>query len=275
MKKFVIVIGGVNLAFGGLYFLHAIFLPTKFFGVPITAFGIIGLVFLCFLHSLLVKGWRHSLIFLFLSFVVTFITEGIGVNHGLWFGDYEYTNALGPKIWGVPILIIICWEGIIYPSHLLVDWLSGLDRKGYRSGPIGGLVMAFLTSVATGMAVTAWDLMADPMAVHLKWWVWDFGGEYFRELHGGVPLSNYWGWFSAVFIISFSYRAIFARSFRYRESFRENKLFLVMLYSTWYFVVGAPLLAMKIALPVFIAAFTMGPFIVTAWAKYVAQRGEA
>jgi uncharacterized membrane protein len=271
--RLVAVLGALNLCFGAGYFMLALLFPMPFFGISITAFGISSLVLLCIIHSLVVKGPRHTVIFVLISFVVTFITECIGVNFSLWFGDYEYTHILGPQILGVPILIIVCWEGVIYPSHLLVDWVSGQYRVPYNYRSLPGLGKAVLASAATAFLVTAWDLMADPLAVSLQWWTWDFGGEYFRELHGGVPLSNYWGWFSAVFIISFSYRTVFAPSFRYRESFESNTLFLVMLYTTWYFVVSAPLLILGIKLPVFVATFTMGPVIAMVWYRYANNRG--
>lgn len=270
--KVVAVLGALNLCFGVGYFLTALFFPVPFFGVPITAFGITSLVVLCIVHSLVVKGPRHTVIFVLLSFIVTFVTECIGVNFSLWFGDYEYTRALGPRILGVPVLIIVCWEGVIYPSHLLVDWVSGQYQRRYDSRSLPGLGKAVIASAATAFLVTAWDLMADPLAVSLRWWVWDFGGAYFRDLHGGVPLSNYWGWFSAVFIISFSYRTLFAPSFQYREGFGGNVLFLVMLYTTWFFVVGAPLLCLGLTLPVFVAAFTMGPPIALFWIKYFSDK---
>lgn len=254
------------------YFIHALLYPTICLRTSLIASGIISLVLYCLVHSIVVKGLFHSLIFVILSFVVTFITECIGVNYGLWFGDYDYTDILGPKILGVPILIIICWEAVIYPSHLLVDWFSGLSRKGYDYGLVGSIVTAFIASVATGLLVTSWDLMTDPMAVHLGWWIWEAGGSYMRNIAGGVPLSNFWGWFSAVFIISFSYRTLFARSFRYRESFESNSLFLVLIYSTWYLSTAACALSLGMKVPVFIATFTMGPVIALAWMKFFAGR---
>ena len=37
------------------------------------------------------------------------ITESLGVNYGLIFGNYEYGNNLGFKFFGVPFLIGINW----------------------------------------------------------------------------------------------------------------------------------------------------------------------
>jgi uncharacterized membrane protein len=91
-------------------------------------------------------------------------------------------------------------------------------------------------------------------------------------MNGGVPLSNYFGWFSAVFVISFTYRAVFARKSRYKQPIDNHSLFLVSFYTLWFFGVANVLLALGITLPVFIGAFTMGPIIFLAWVKYFAQR---
>jgi putative membrane protein len=38
-------------------------------------------------------------------FLIGMITESLGVNYGLIFGNYEYGNNLGFKLFGVPFLI--------------------------------------------------------------------------------------------------------------------------------------------------------------------------
>ncbi len=262
---------GVMLVGSVLSFAGAFFFPTQPLNVPMIATGIIFLLILCFIHSLIVKGLYHSIVFVLISFLFSWFTEFIGCNYSLWFGDYDYTNALGPMIGNVPILIIFTWEGVIYPSHLLVDWFSGQSKKGYESNIFKALITSAVAATATGLLVTAWDIMTDPMAVHLKWWVWEFGGEYVHDLAGGVPLSNYWGWFSAVFVISFVYRFVFARGFRYKEQFHSNPLFPIMLYTLWFCIVGYVLLHLDITLPLFIATFTMGPIIMVAWIKYIME----
>ncbi len=266
---FLVVIAVVVCA---IQFVYALFFPTPYFGVPMVAAGIICMLIYGIIHSLLIKGWFHTLVFVVFSFIISFLTEWLGVNYGLWFGSYNYTNALGPMAYGVPFLIIVTWEGIIYPSHVLVDWLAGLDKKGYDFGPLGSVIVSFLAASATALFTTVWDLMTDPMAVHLRWWVWHGGGEYFKNLHGGVPLSNFFGWFSAVFVISFTYRAVFARKARYKQPIDNLSLFLVSFYTLWFFAVAGTLLSLGITLPIFIGAFTMGPIIVLAWVKYFAQR---
>jgi len=255
-----------------IQFVYALYSPPPFIGVPMIAAGIICLLIYGIIHSILIKGWFHTIIFVIFSFVISFLTEWLGVTYGLWFGSYNYTEALGPMAYGVPFLIIICWEGVIYPSHVLVDWLAGLDKKGYDFGPLGSVIVAFLAASATALFTTVWDLMADPMAVHLRWWIWHTGGDYFRNMNGGVPLSNFFGWFSAVFVISFTYRAVFARKARYKQPIENFSLFLVSFYTLWFFGVANVLLALGITLPVFIGAFTMGPIIFLAWVKYFAQR---
>jgi uncharacterized membrane protein len=46
-----------------------------------------------------------------------------------------------------------------------------------------------------GLAMTAWDLVMDPVMVASGHWVWDgLNGAYH-----GIPLQNFWGWWLTVF----------------------------------------------------------------------------
>ncbi len=252
-------------------FLLAFFIPTFYPGVPFFFAGTFLVLIFCFLHSLVIKGVYHSIVFLVISLVFTWFTEFIGCNYSLWFGDYEYTDALGPMIGNVPVFIVIMWEAIIYPSHILVDWLTGQSGRPYADRISKGILPAAVAASATAIIVTAWDMMVDPMSVHLKFWTWDFGGPYFREIAGGVPLSNYWGWFGAVFIISFVYRLFFAQGQKYNNCYNENPVFPIAAYSMWYLIIGYLMIHLDIILPLFITTFTMGPVIVIAWKKYLTE----
>ena len=49
---------------------------------------------------------KKVIIALITAFVVGMIAETIGVNFGILFGDYEYGENLGFKIFGVPFMLI-------------------------------------------------------------------------------------------------------------------------------------------------------------------------
>ena len=55
------------------------------------------------------KNHFKTITFILICFFVGMISEILGVNYGLIFGDYEYGNALGYRLFGVPLLIGANW----------------------------------------------------------------------------------------------------------------------------------------------------------------------
>src|SRR6187200_2863197 len=53
-------------------------------------------------------------LFFGITFIAGFCVELIGVNSAAFFGNYNYGDALGAKVFGVPLVIGINWFIIIY-----------------------------------------------------------------------------------------------------------------------------------------------------------------
>ena len=104
--------------------------------------------------------------------------EHVGVSTGLPYGDFFYGVDLGPTVAGVPVGLPVFFIPLVMNAYLLVVLLLGerADRTGVRLG-------------AVVAAVVAMDLVLDPGAVALGFWVYPGGGAFY-----GVPLSNYAGW---------------------------------------------------------------------------------
>ncbi|MFC1878980.1 carotenoid biosynthesis protein [Chloroflexota bacterium] len=179
-------------------------------GIPFTVHFLIGfvgslLVFVVW-HAFLTKGWRRSLLIFGLSFLIAFGAEALGVNFGLIFGRYYYTDFLGPGLFGVPFLAALAWEPVLYAAYHLADLILSKSTQKPLLAWLGvGAIGAFST--------TAWDMMIDPIAVHQGWWVWLDGGAYVREIENGVPVSNFLGWLGIAFLIMLVYRRGIAGAF--------------------------------------------------------------
>ena len=77
---------------------------------------------LSFLLVLINTKISRKTVFLFiLCFTVGMLAEIIGVNKGLIFGEYSYGNALGIKVFGVPILIGINWCILVFITGFISD----------------------------------------------------------------------------------------------------------------------------------------------------------
>ena len=102
--------------------------------------------------------------------------EVVGVRTGRPFGEYAYSDRLGPRAGGVPLVVGVPWALMARPAWVVAGLI---DSRPSRRVPL-----------AAG-ALTAWDVFVDPRMVADGYWEWPGGGRY-----EGVPLSNFAGWFA-------------------------------------------------------------------------------
>ena len=104
--------------------------------------------------------------------------EYLGVSTGVPYGEFFYGVDLGPTLFGVPLGLPVFFIPLVMNAYLLVILLLG-STAASRPIRLGSVIAAVL----------AMDLVLDPGAVALGFWVYPDGGLYY-----GVPLSNYAGW---------------------------------------------------------------------------------
>jgi uncharacterized membrane protein len=151
------------------------FRGTVIFSVAVAS---ILLVFLYFFHSYTNLKLTTASKFLIIAAPISFIWEFIGVETGVPFGQYSYSNALGPQLGPVPLFIPLLWCALGYFCMEASDYY----------------IMASALMVSL-------DLSFDPVfSTSLGLWTWTGQTQYF-----GVPLSNFFGWF----IASLSFFALF------------------------------------------------------------------
>lgn len=114
--------------------------------------------------------------------------EWIGVHSGRLFGNYEYSDILGPLLYGVPVTLGFAWIAVV-SSAVLISRDFGLSGK--RLTLVRALQVGFWTVVM--------DLVLDPVAHIRGFWHWNAGSGFY-----GVPWSNFVGWFIVGAILSTS-----------------------------------------------------------------------
>jgi len=156
-------------------------------------------------HALYLLGWRQTLAFFLLSAVISWGFEELGVLTGSIYGNYYYTDMLGPKLGEVPILIPLAWFMMIYPSFIIANLIA----EGKAIVHDSALSTIIRLSLLSAMVMTAWDLLIDPVLSGPDYhaWIWVDGGPYY-----GVPAQNYGGWILTTFTIYFCFR-LFERTF--------------------------------------------------------------
>jgi len=135
------------------------------------------------LHAALRWSVPHAVVLLTAAGGIGLLAETVGVHTGYPFGEYAYTDRLGPQLAGVPLLVPIAWTMIAYPALLLGRRLAGTD----------GVAGQVRTAVLGGLTLATWDLYLDPQMIAQG--AWRFSNPD-PALPGvpGIPLSNYAGW---------------------------------------------------------------------------------
>jgi len=155
-----------------------------------------------------VYGRKKAVLFLGLGFCIGLVAEIMGVLYGLPFGKYHYTLPVFKLFNIVPLDIPLYWFVITYVSFSINNSVLKLE-----SGKDLDIKAIPLVSVLDGICAMAWDLVMDPVMVHIvKAWTWDSGGEFFD-----IPLSNFVGWVFVAFLISLTYRFV-SRNDEYKKT---------------------------------------------------------
>lgn len=108
--------------------------------------------------------------------------EAIGVQSGLLFSPYQYTDVLQPQLLGVPVVMACAWVVLIaYIRQML---------QPYR-------LSVWLDVILASLWMTTIDLVIDPLAANqLGYWRWERTGVYY-----GIPWHNFIGWFVTSLVI--------------------------------------------------------------------------
>lgn len=151
-------------------------------------------------HGSILYRFRGILVFTLLCLGIGGASEILSLRTGVPFGSDYFTGVMGPKLSGLPILLVLAYLGMAYCS-----WVMSLLITGCRK-PIRGLRTVAVPLLAS-FVMLAWDLAmeADWSTVD-KAWIWRHGGPFF-----GVPLTNFLGWYLTAFLF-FQGFAFYCRS---------------------------------------------------------------
>lgn len=122
------------------------------------------------------------LLFALLIFITGFCAELIGVHTGLLFGNYNYGDTLGTKLFGIPLMIGVNWLLLIYATGGLMQYSR--VKNTYIRILAGALILVLL------------DVLIEPVAIRFNYWHW---------IENTIPLKNYVCWFllSALMLYAF------------------------------------------------------------------------
>ncbi len=161
----------------------------------VPAISILAPVLIVLLHGPREIGWKLLGLFFLITFGVSWSYETASILTGFPFGNYHYTEKLGPKLGVVPLLIMPAYFGICYISWLIAKLIL---QRGSDDGRSVDLIPRVLVG---SFVMVMWDVAMDPSrATVSQSWIWHDGGGYF-----GVPLKNFAGWYLCVATIFLIY----------------------------------------------------------------------
>lgn len=171
--------------FTGIILIILAFFVTN---VPITSemafisgIFIIALSLPSYFASIKWLGWKKGLFFLIIMSIYAVSIETFAIITGFPYSEFVYTNLIGFKVFGytpytVPFAYVPLFIGSIY--------LAALKSRNYIE-----------ISLFTAFFVLFADLVLDPAAVALNFWIYKIQGIYY-----GIPLMNFMGWILTGFL---------------------------------------------------------------------------
>jgi carotene biosynthesis associated membrane protein len=129
-------------------------------------------------HAWITRGGLWTAGYLIISLGLGLLVEAIGRSTGFPFGEYDYTDSLGVKLLGVPLVIPLAWAMMAYPALLAAQRLTH-SRIG--------------VTILGAWLLATWDVFLDSQMVSEGHWVW---ADPTPALWGvpGIPVGNYLGW---------------------------------------------------------------------------------
>ena len=159
---------------------------------------------------------KNFFLFLIIAVVTGFGVEALGVNTGIIFGDYTYSDVLGFQLFNVPLIIGLNWFIIIYCTGMFtMAYENYMLRKLNENGLTitNRLKMISFMVDATLLAVF-FDWIMEPVAIQLGYWQWQ---------GNTVPIYNYLSWV----IVSALLLAVFKKLNRGRRNIFAVHLFII------------------------------------------------
>ncbi|MGD9047336.1 MAG: carotenoid biosynthesis protein [Anaerolineae bacterium] len=234
-----------------IYWSLALLKPWDLFGdATETVYLVQNLAWLAFvlLHGSKRYGWDNILVFMGITFLITWSIETVSIATGFPFGNYHYTHLLGFKIGTVPLVVMPAYFAAGYLAWTMATVFLGNLGTGIEKRNL------FLVPFVASFLMVMWDFCADPVNSTIDGaWIWHDGGAYH-----GVPISNFFGWYLTVFLF-YQVFALYLYRFSRNEPFEPSKIY-------WYL---APVMFLGLALPFLLHPFFQTTDLVIYWSLFL------
>ena len=144
-----------------------------------------------FAHGSSRFGIKNLILLIGTGAVISLFYEALSIATGFPYSGYHYTEILGPKLMGFPIMVMLGYGILSY-----MFWTTAETLISQFNNKLRGANIVFVPVLAAFL-FTSWDFAFDPiMATINKAYIWDLHGSYF-----GIPFQNFLGWYLATYTI--------------------------------------------------------------------------
>ncbi len=180
MRKIIIAVMSISIAIAAI-FISLVEFKQEYFAISI--FFMVSLSIPTYFYLIRKTNPTKAITAILILSIFSMIIESIGVLTGLPYGLFSYTTNLGPKIGVVPWTVSFGWVPLVIASWTLTERLLKNQTSILKKVVAGSVI------------ITIFDLVLDPSAVALNFWIWSPQGTYYN-----VPISNFFGWLLSGFI---------------------------------------------------------------------------
>lgn len=158
--------------------------PVSAIGMASQGIQFMVLVAFVVIHASLAGGWRGALSFMAIVCIVSYTLEAISVATGFPFGFFTHHTDIGPKPFGVPLLVAV--------GYATFGWLAWAQTRSIVRAMFGETDARWLciAPIIGAFVLTGYDYPYDAVgATVIKL-------HSYRHPTGmyGVPLTNFLGW---------------------------------------------------------------------------------
>ena len=153
-------------------------------------------------------GWRRTLVYTPLGYLIAWISEYSSIHWGIPYGDYYYIPATtNEELWvaGVPFMDSLSYVFLSFCSYATAIFLlspvtieegklyvqdTQAIRRSWQTLVLGSFLFVFL------------DIIIDPVALQgHRWFLGQIYGYRVNGLYFGIPMSNFIGWLVVGFVM--------------------------------------------------------------------------
>jgi putative membrane protein len=170
------------------------------------------------LAAVLHLGWRATLSFTVIGYLISFASEVSSINTGFPYGWYYYIDATSNReLWiaGVPFFDSLSYVFLCYCSYSTALLLIA-PLRGWRWNLVpletSALRRSFPVLFLGSLLQTYLDIIIDPVSLQgHRWFLGQIYGYREQGHHFGVPLSNYLGWWLVSALMIFALQRFASR----------------------------------------------------------------